>query len=157
MKWRVRFSVALAGWVALSLPAAQAEPPQATLMAATLVSTDLQRAVQFYVKALGMVEGAKIENPMVIEAPLHFPGGGPDLLLVKARLENALATPPARGRIVVRTSDVRAAAAQIVASGYALEGAVRDDAIHHVMIAIVKDPDANTIELVQLSKGGDRP
>ena len=140
------------GLAANAQPAAMPSPPGAIkLMSATFASTDLDRAIAFYTTGLGLKVAARIENPSNSEVPLLFPGGGMSLLLIKSK-GGAGATPggpPRVGRVIVDVPDLRALAAQLEAAGYPLRTPVIDNKQHHVMVAVVVDPDGNELELVQ--------
>lgn len=134
-------------------PSATAAPPPPRslgLLSAAFTVTDLDRSLAFYTKGLGLTAPARIENPKATEAPLLFPGGGPSLLLIRSKAAApADAAPPRIGRIILDVADLRGLAARLQAAGYALASPVVENPQHHVLVAVVKDPDGNELELVQ--------
>jgi catechol 2,3-dioxygenase-like lactoylglutathione lyase family enzyme len=155
MRLLITMSGALA---ALATVAAAAEtapaipPPPAALglMSATFAATDLDRSVAFYTKGLGLTLAGRIENPRATEIPLLFPAGGPTLLLIKAK-ETARPAEgaPRIGRVIVNVPDLQMLRARLEAAGYSLAQPVAENPQHHVLVAVVKDPDGNELELVQ--------
>jgi catechol 2,3-dioxygenase-like lactoylglutathione lyase family enzyme len=157
MKLSIMLAGGLAALAALSAARAQPAPtmpppPKALgLMSATFAVTDVDRALSFYTKGLGLTSPARIDNPRNIEIPLLFPAGGPSLLLIKAK-EAAASTaggPPRIGRVIVDVPDLRALEARLAAAGYPLAQPVAENPQHHVLVGLVKDPDGNELELVQ--------
>jgi len=144
---------------ALGLGAAQAAaepsaPPPVTgmkVMSATFAVTDLDRAVDFYTKGMGLQTVRTIENPTNTEVPLLFPGGGMTLLLIQAKTPAAASPgqPPRIGRVIVDVPDVRALEARLTAAGYPLRRPAVENPAHHVIVGLVADPDGNELELVQ--------
>lgn len=128
-------------------PAAASAEPMKILSAAFLVS-DLDRSLAFYTKGLGLTAPVRLNHPSAVEAPVVFPGGGPTLLL-----EKHMAPPPGemvgQGHLAVEVSDLRAVESRLKAAGYALAVPITERPKEHVLIAKVKDPDGNQVELVQ--------
>jgi len=135
---------------AKSEPAPPPAPQTMQLMSATFAVTDLDRAVDFYVKGLGLTAARRIENPTNTEVPLLFPGGGVTLLLIKSKAPVAgSGQPPRIGRAILDVADVRALEARLTAAGYPLLRPVSENPTHHVLVGLVADPDGNELELVQ--------
>ena len=157
----MRIHAALAGGLSVALAAAGAAmaqpapvmppPPKAPgLMSATFAVTDLDRAITFYTRGLGLKVAGRIENPHATEVALLFPAGGPSLLLIKARTpQPATGGPPRIGRVIVDVPDLKGLAAQLAAAGYALAWSPSENPQHHVLVALARDPDGNELELVQ--------
>lgn len=154
-----RLIAAASAAAALGLSAAQAAPEPAApppaaamkVMSATFAVTDLDRAVDFYVKGVGLQAVRRIENPGNIEVPLLFPGGGMSLLLIKAKGPAAAAPgqPPRVGRVILDVPDIRALEARLTAAGYPLRHPAVENPTHHVIVGLAVDPDGNELELVQ--------
>jgi catechol 2,3-dioxygenase-like lactoylglutathione lyase family enzyme len=144
---------ALATVAAAAEPAPAMPPPAATLglMSATFAATDLDRSIAFYTKGLGLTLAGRIENPQATEVPLLFPAGGPTLLLIKGRgaPRPVQGSPPRIGRVIVNVPDLRALQARLEAAGYGLAQPLSENPQHHVLVAVVTDPDGNELELVQ--------
>lgn len=126
-------------------------PAASTLkvMSATFRSSDLDRSIAFYTKALGLKPMGRVDNPKVTEVPLVFPGGDMSLLLIQPKAAAETAAKPRIGRVILAVPDLKALEARIVAAGYRLSSPVRGNTQHHVMVAEVADPDGNELELVQ--------
>jgi catechol 2,3-dioxygenase-like lactoylglutathione lyase family enzyme len=147
------FVAALAGLAAAAQPKAPAMPPPQKaigLMSATFAASDLDRSIAFYTKGLGLTAPARIENERNTEAPLLFPAGGPSLLLIRSKGPSANPErPPRIGRVIVDVPDLRALEARLNGAGYRLASPIAENPRHHVLVAVVQDPDGNELELVQ--------
>jgi catechol 2,3-dioxygenase-like lactoylglutathione lyase family enzyme len=133
-----------------ALESAPPAPKTMQLMSATFAVTDVDRAIDFYVKGLGLTVARRIENPTNTEVPLLFPGGGLTLLLIKSKAPAAApGQPPRIGRVILDVADVRALEARLTAAGYRLRRPVTENPTHHVLVGLVTDPDGNELELVQ--------
>lgn len=149
-------AILLSGFVAIAAAAtaaAQPAPPAATSKPMRLLSTaflvsDIDRSLVFYTKGLGLTAPVRLNHVGAVEAPLVLPGGGPTLLL-----EQHKAPPPGemvgQGHVVFEVSDLHAVESRLVAAGYALAVPITERPKEHVLIAKVKDPDGNQVELVQ--------
>jgi catechol 2,3-dioxygenase-like lactoylglutathione lyase family enzyme len=130
----------------------EAPPPVTALsmMASAVPCSDLERSIAFYTKGLGMTLGGRVEMASVTEAPLMFPGGGSDLILLKTKADG---TPvPARGplnRVILAVPDLKALEAQLTAAGYHLNAPIAEQRKYHVAVGQLEDPDGNHLELVQ--------
>lgn len=135
------------GAAAGAQPGATPSTPTRILTAAFLVS-DIDRSLAFYTNGLGLNAPVRLNHPGAVEAPLVFPGGGPTLLL-----EQHMAPPAGemvgQGHIALEVSDLRAVESRLKAAGYALSVPIAERPKEHVLIAKVKDPDGNQVELVQ--------
>jgi catechol 2,3-dioxygenase-like lactoylglutathione lyase family enzyme len=117
-----------------------------TMMGTSIPSADFERSVAFYTKGLGMTaaQGAG-PNEMVV----MFPGGGATILLQKTRESaDSTAVRPSLGRLTFLVPDLKVLADRLAAAGYPL-GRINVMAQYHVSVAQTKDPDGNSIELVQ--------
>jgi lactoylglutathione lyase len=117
-----------------------------TMMGTSIPSADFERSVAFYTKGLGMTatQGAG-PNEMVV----MFPGGGTTILLQKAREPaDPTAVRSSLGRMTFLVPDLKALGERLAAAGYPL-GRINVVPQYHVSVAQMKDPDGNSIELVQ--------
>jgi catechol 2,3-dioxygenase-like lactoylglutathione lyase family enzyme len=151
--------IMLALGLALSLSAAAAPPaasandvgpPPVTslsMMASSLLCSDLDRSIAFYTNGLGLTVRGRIENPSGTEVPLMFPGGGAYIILFKPKAAGA----PTRGssRVILAVPDVKALEAKLVAAGYRLSSPIAEQPKYHVAVGQLEDPDGNHLELVQ--------
>lgn len=145
---------ALAAAVSLGSGLAHAQsapaPPGLSVMSAAFASTDLDRAMAFYTRGLGLTAAGRIEHGATTEIPLLFPGGGAGLLLIATRGgTRAPQDPPRIGRVILAVPDLKALAARLTAAGYSLRAPVAEQAGRHVLVGLVADPDGNELELVQ--------
>lgn len=125
---------------------------QIALMNVPLDVTDLDRAIAFYTKGLGLTVGPRINRPDVIELPVAFPAGTAGLNLVLVKNPSDKTRPITPGRVTLAVPDVAALGAQLEAAGYHLHGPIVEVAQFHVQVAHVLDPDGNDLELVQLPR-----
>lgn len=153
-----RLVAGLCAAAVLGAGAAQAESGAATappssaslsLMSAAFAVTDLDRSLDFYVNGLGLTAARRIENRTNTEIPLLFPGGGASLLLIQAKSEPAPTDAPRIGRVILQVPDLQAVATRLEAAGHPLRTPIVEHAQHHVLVAVVADPDGNELELVQ--------
>ena len=132
------------GAPAIDIPAAKGP----TIMSAAFHVSDLDRAVNFYTKGLGVKVGGRIEHPTVSEIVLMFPGSPTSLLLIAPKTGPAPAGGRS-GRIVVLVPDLRAAQAQLEAAGYRLRTPITEQKDFKLSVAVAVDPDGNELELIQ--------
>lgn len=130
---------------------AQSPPPQPAptrILSAAFLVSDIDRSLAFYTKGLGLTAPVRLNHPSAVETPLVFPGGGPTLLL-----EQHMAPPAGEmvgeGHVALEVSDLRALESRLRAAGYSLSVPITERPKEHVLIAKVKDPDGNQVELVQ--------
>lgn len=147
----------LSGLAALMTAAAvQAQPAPAApsartsmrILSAAFLVSDIDRSLAFYTTGFGLSAPVRLNHPGSVEAPLVFPGGGPTLLLEQHN------TPVpgelvGQGHIAVEVADLRAVASRLKAAGYGLSASIAERPKEHVLVAKVKDPDGNQVELVQ--------
>jgi hypothetical protein len=92
-----------------------------------------------------------LNHASAVEAPLAFPGGGPTLLLEQHKAP-APGEIVGQGRVVVEVRDLEAVTSRLKAAGYGLAAPIAARAKEHVLVAKVKDPDGNQVELVQRAR-----
>jgi predicted enzyme related to lactoylglutathione lyase len=152
--------ILLALSMAYSLSAAAAAPPAPSgtdmgpppvtalsMMASSLLCSDLDRSIAFYTNGLGLTMRGRIENPSGTEVPLMFPGGGAYIILFKPKADGA--APRGSSRIILAVPDVKALEAKLVAAGYHLSSPIAEQPKYHVAVGQLEDPDGNHLELVQ--------
>lgn len=132
-------------------PAGNEGPPPVTavsMMASSLICSDLDRSIAFYTNGLGMTSRGRIDMPTGTEAPLMFPGGGAYIILFKPKTDGTAAT---RGssRLILAVPDIKALEAKLAAAGYHLSAPIAEQAKYHVAVGQLEDPDGNHLELVQ--------
>jgi predicted enzyme related to lactoylglutathione lyase len=121
-----------------------------TMLGAAVPVADLDRALAFYTKGLGMKSGYRMDQKEVIEVPLTFPGGGPYYVLIWSKAPNiTYSAGPVSRRIIFDVPDIRALEAQLKANGYGFQSPIHEIAQFHTAVAQLDDPDGNHIELVQ--------
>jgi predicted enzyme related to lactoylglutathione lyase len=136
-----------------SAPEPANTPPvsaQITLMSVTFEVADIDRAVAFYTKGLGLVAGARMDRSDVTELPLSFSGGSAGILLVSPKTARTLAASSCGGRAIMSVPDLPSLKTRLEAAGYALRGPIMDVPQYHVRVGNVQDPDGNELELVQM-------
>lgn len=134
-----------AGAPAIDIPAAKS----AMIMSAAFHVSDLDRAIGFYTKALGVRVGGRIEHPDVSEIVLMFPGSATSLLLIAPKTKPAADASQRLGRIIVLVPDLRATQAQLEAAGYRLKSPITEQKGFKLSVAVAVDPDGNELELIQ--------
>lgn len=137
---------------------ARAEPAPATASSTIFVAIetrDIERAESFYTRALGMKRIVRIsrpEDPFVKDA-YNFSGDpmAPETLVILIQHTEPKAVPPPSAVMLgVRVADAHAAAARVRAAGYMVLREPPMDDHGARLTTLTKDPDGNTIELVQL-------
>lgn len=134
-----------AGAPAINFPAAKG----AMIMSAALEVSDLDRAVGFYTKALGVKVGGRVEHPASSEIILIFPGSPTSLVLIKQKQLPAGAAGRHLGRIIVMVPDLHATQAQLEAAGYRLRSPITEQKDFGLSVAVAADPDGNEVEMIQ--------
>lgn len=140
----------LSASVATSLSANQLPVP--SMMFAALETSDLERSEAFYTHAIGLKKIARISQPgaPVTKDAFNFSGdprAGEPLLILE---HHNATTPVSRALIGMRIADVHAAAAQVRAAGYKVLSEPAADDHGSRLTTLVRDPDGNLVELVQL-------
>lgn len=141
-------AVALTSGAAAQVQSPPPQPAPTRILSAAFLVSDIDRSLAFYTRGLGLTAPVRLNHPGAVEAPLVFPGGGPTLLL-----EQHMAPPPGelvgQGHVALEVSDLRALENRLRAAGYSLSVPITERPKEHVLIAKVKDPDGNQVELVQ--------
>ena len=142
----------------LAIVPARAETPPApgsTMMFAALETRDIAKAEAFYMTALGMKKLMRISRPddPFTKDAFNFSGdpmANEPLLILMHHEGPEGAHPVSSVMLGIRVADARAAAARVRLAGYAVlhEPAAQDHGAK--LTTLVRDPDGNTVELVQL-------
>ena len=146
---------ALAALVATVPALAEPLPPPTTLFTAIQVS-DFEKAEAFYMTALGMKKVLRISKPddPFVKDGLSFSGDplAPEPLLILMHYDQPRdgISHAAGITLGMRVADARAAAARVRAAGYPVIREPAPDDHGPRLATLVKDPDGNLIELVQL-------
>lgn len=134
-----------AGAPAISLPTAKG----AMIMSAALEVSDLDLAIGFYTKALGVKIGGRVEHPTSSEVILMFPGSPTSLVLIKQKAAPPTGDGRHLGRIIVMVPDLHATRARLEAAGYRLRSPITEQKDFKLSVAVAADPDGNELELIQ--------
>jgi len=138
-----------------------AETPLPTMMFTALETSDLEKAEAFYTQALGMKRVVRISKPgtAVTEDAFNFSGDplAAEPLLILAHHDATDPKPVSRVLLGMRVTDAHAAAAQVRAAGYEVLREPAADDHGPRLTTLVRDPDGNTIELVQLDYSRLKP
>lgn len=141
-------AVALAAATQAQSQSPPRQPAPTRILTAAFLVSDIDRSLAFYTKGLGLTAPVRLNHPGAVEVPLVFPAGGPSLLIEQHM------SPPAgemvgQGHVALEVSDLRALESRLEAAGYPLSVPITERPKEHVLIAKVKDPDGNQVELVQ--------
>lgn len=132
----------------------QAEAPVPSLMFTALETGDLERAEAFYINAIGMKRVMRISPPGASATKDAFNFSGNPLaaepLLILAHHDATDPKPVSPVLLGMRVADAHAAAAQVRAAGYEVLREPAADDHGPRLTTLVKDPDGNIVELVQL-------
>jgi predicted enzyme related to lactoylglutathione lyase len=118
------------------------------IMSAALEVSDLDRAVGFYTKALGVKVGGHVEHPTSSEIILMFPGSATSLVLIKQK-DAPSGVGRHLGRVIIMVPDLHATQAQLEAAGYRLSAPITEQKAFRLSVAVAADPDGNELELIQ--------
>jgi lactoylglutathione lyase len=124
-------------------------------MFVAIETTDIARAEAFYTNALGMKRVMRISRPQdpYIKDAYSFSGdplAAEPLIILVQHNDRKTAPPPTAIELGVRVADTHAAAAKVRAAGYAVLREPPPEDHGAKLASIAKDPDGNTVELVQL-------
>jgi|KBSSwiStaDraftv2_1062776.scaffolds.fasta_scaffold26128_6 lactoylglutathione lyase len=141
--------------VGLAAPAVAEPAPLPATMFITMETTDIVRAEAFYTRALGMKRVLRISRPQdpFIKDAYSFSGdplAAEPLVILVQHNDRKTAPPPSAIVLGVHVADAHAAAAKVRAAGYAVLREPPPEDHGAKLATIAKDPDGNTIELVQL-------
>ncbi len=133
--------------------------PANRIINTTLNVADLDRAMIFFSRGLGMHErGRRSAGPGVTEVSIGYSDDPriPELMLVERRAGSTSpapgGTPPAPGgwgRVILEVKDINAIGESVVMHGGTLIRGARKAPSAPVITAIVEDPDGHRFELVQ--------
>lgn len=125
--------------------------PEASLAAVGTVVQDLECSVRFYSEVMGMKEVQRIDvaDLGLVEAIMAFPGAQGSALVLMHYHDGADRTyVDIGGKLVVAVDDAAALAEAVRSAGHEVTREASEYPGFGV-IAMVKDPDGYTIELVQ--------
>jgi len=145
----------MAGAVALTVlagtatvgTALAADAPMASLMTVKIGVTDFKKATDFYVKFLGMKEGAQY-NPAEKAVDWPTPGQGSNIILVHDP-EGKLKLTPGAAWLLFKVPDAKKTGKAIAAAGFKVDSPIEIKAMNSTVVT-AWDPDGNTVELLQV-------
>jgi lactoylglutathione lyase len=146
-----------------STPQSGAALPSNRIINTTLNVADLDHALVFFTRGLGMHEkNRRVAGPGVTELSIGYSdeAGIPELMLVHStrqgsgasRTESAQPPSPASadwGHVILQVKDVKTVCDRVAASGGKVIRAPAETASAPVIVAFVQDPDGHRFELVQ--------
>ncbi len=124
-----------------------ADAPMASLMTVKIGVTDFKKSSDFYVKFLGMKEGAQY-NPAEKAVDWPTPGQGSNIILVHDP-EGKLKLTPGGGWLLFKVSDARKTGKAIADAGFKVEPVMELKEMHSTVVT-ARDPDGNVVELLQI-------
>jgi lactoylglutathione lyase len=129
--------------------------PARSVAAVGLVVHDLERAIEFYTSIIGMKEVQRIDVPdkRLLEIVLAFPGSrGAAVLLMKYDDGQDHSYRDDGGKVVLQVGDCVAVTETARSAGHEV---TREPSEYpgFGMIAMVKDPDGRTVELIGAAPG----
>ncbi|HEX7946734.1 MAG TPA: VOC family protein [Phenylobacterium sp.] len=132
--------------------AASATAPSATFAFTKLIVSDLDGAVDFYGRVLGLVVAQSIETEDLVEHILAKPGqqGGANLILYQHKDGRALSLGDAHGPVGFYVRDVDAAYAHALAQG--ARGHSEPFDAGTLRVAFILDSEGHEIELVSVRR-----
>jgi catechol 2,3-dioxygenase-like lactoylglutathione lyase family enzyme len=134
--------------LALAGTAYAADAPMASLMTVKIGVTDFKKSTDFYVKFLGMKEGAQY-NPSEKAVDWPTPGQGSNIILVNDPQGKLLKLAPGGGWLLFKVPDAKKIGKAIADAGYKVEPVVEIKEMHSTVVT-AHDPDGNTVELLQV-------
>jgi len=140
----------LAGAVALMALAGvakAADAPMSSLMTVKIGVTDFKKSTDYYVKYLGMKEGAQY-NPAEKAVDWQTPGQGSNIILVHD-VTNKIKLAPGGGWLLFKVPDAKKIGKAIAAGGYKVDEPIEIKEMHSTVVTAY-DPDGNTVELLQI-------
>jgi len=133
--------------MALAGAARAADTPMASLMTVKIGVSDFKKSVDFYVKFLGMKEGAQY-NPGEKAVDWPTPGQGSNIILVHDP-EGKMKLTPGAAWLLFKVPDAKKTGKAIAAAGFKVEEPVEIKAMNSVVVN-ARDPDGNQVELLQV-------
>lgn len=133
-------------------PTSRSAAPSATFAFTKLIVANLDDAVNFYARVLGLVVAQTVENADMVEKILAKEGqqGGANLILYHRKDGGALTLGDAHGPVGFYVRDVDAAFAHAVREGAQPQREPFDAG--SLRVAFVLDPDGHEIELVSVKR-----
>lgn len=130
----------------------QSAAPSATFAFTKLIVANLDAAVDFYARALGLVVSQTVENADMVEKILAKAGqqGGSNLILYHHKDGRPLTLGDAHGPVGFYVRDVDAAFAHAVEEGAKAHREPFDAGA--LRVAFILDPDGHEIELVSVKR-----
>lgn len=144
MKILMACAVAL---MALAGGARAADAPTASLMTVKIGVTDFKKSTDFYVRFLGMKEGAQY-NPAEKAVDWPTPGQGSNIILVHDP-DGKLKLTPGGGWLLFKVPDARKTGKAIADAGFKVEPVMEIKEMHSTVVT-ARDPDGNVVELLQV-------
>lgn len=131
---------------------AQSAAPSATFAFTKLIVADLEEAVDFYARVLGLVVAQTVETADMVEKILGKAGqqGGANLILYHHKDGRRLTLGDAHGPVGFYVRDVDAAFALAVQEGARAHREPFDAGA--LRVAFILDPDGHEIELVSVKR-----
>jgi catechol 2,3-dioxygenase-like lactoylglutathione lyase family enzyme len=133
--------------MAIAGMAQAADGPMASLMTVKIGVTDFKKSVDFYVKFLGMKEGAQY-NPGEKAVDWPTPGQGSNIILVHDPAGKMKLT-PGEAWLLFKVPDAKKTGKAIAAAGFKVEEPIEIKEMHSVVVN-ARDPDGNQVELLQV-------
>lgn len=122
------------------------------LIYACVPVTDLERALKFYVNALGMIRFQTTEHSDDTSVSVGYPGEGAKLVLVHPKGSNPVLNNRGQtNRLILFSRDVRGLEKRILAANYRMSGRV-NEVRSKIYVGHVEDPDGNAFELLQMDQ-----
>ena len=139
--------MALAGSAQIGTARA-ADAPMASLMTVKIGVTDFKKSTDFYVRFLGMKEGAQY-NAAEKAVDWQTPGQGSNIILVNDPTGKILKLAPGGGWLLFKVPDARKVGKAIADAGFKVEPVVEIKEMHSTVVT-ARDPDGNVVELLQV-------
>ena len=145
MKLLMAGAVAL---MALTGTGQAADAPMASLMTVKIGVTDFKKSTDFYVKYLGMKEGAQY-NAAEKAVDWPTPGQGSNIILVNDPEGKIAKLAPGGGWLLFKVPDAKKMGKAIADAGFKVEPVVEIKEMHSTVVT-ARDPDGNVVELLQI-------
>lgn len=134
--------------MALAGTALAADAPVSSLMTVKIGVTDFKKSTDFYVKFLGMKEGAQY-NPAEKAVDWPTPGQGSNIILVHDPEGKIAKLAPGGGWLLFHVPDAKKIGKAIADAGFKVEPVVEIKEMHSTVVT-ARDPDGNVVELLQI-------
>jgi len=133
-------------------PTAETNAPSATFAFVKLIVDDVEGAVDFYARVLGLTVSQTIDLPGLIEKVLTKPGqqGGASLILYHHKDRRPLTLGDAHGPVGFYVRDVDAAYAHALAQGATPHREPFDAGT--LRVAFILDPEGHEVELLSVKR-----